>query len=113
MNLALVDWLIVGAVFLVMVGGVVFSKRYMKSVVDFLAAGRTAGRYLLAVSQGMAGVGAITIVANLEMNFRAGFAMSCWGMSMGLVVLLIAVSGWVIYRFRATRSLTLPACISK
>ena len=41
------------------------------------------------------------------MNFEAGFTMSWWGLSMGLVVTILAVSGWVIYRFRATRSLTL------
>ena len=83
------------------------TRKYMRSVADFLAAGRQGGRYLVSVSQGMAALGAITIVANLEMNFEAGFAMTWWGLSMGLVMTIIAVSGWVIYRFRATRSLTL------
>jgi SSS family solute:Na+ symporter len=41
------------------------------------------------------------------MNYRAGFSMSWWGMSMGVVLLVLAVSGWVIYRFRSTRSMTL------
>jgi SSS family solute:Na+ symporter len=107
LNLTLVDWAIVAAMYLLLVGGVLFARRLMRSVADFLAAGRTAGRYLISVSQGIAGIGAITIVANLEMNFKAGFAMSWWGLSMTLVVLVLAVSGWVIYRFRATRSLTL------
>ncbi len=105
--MALLDWAIVASVYLVLVGGVIVSKRYMRSVADFLAAGRSAGRYLISVSAGIAGLGAITIVSNLEMNLEAGFAMSWWGMSMTLVVLLVAVSGWVIYRFRATRCLTL------
>ena len=105
--MARLDWVIVASVYLVLVGGVVLSKRYMRSVADFLAAGRSAGRYLISVSAGIAGVGAITIVGNLEMNLEAGFAMSWWGMSMTLVVLLVAVSGWVIYRFRSTRCLTL------
>ncbi len=107
MNLTALDWGIVGFVYVFLVGGVLVTRKYMRSVADFLAAGRTAGRYILSVSQGMAAIGAITIVANLEMNFQAGFAMSWWGLSMGLVVLVVAVSGWVIYRFRATRALTL------
>jgi SSS family solute:Na+ symporter len=107
MNLTALDWGIVAFVYVFLVGGVLVTKKYMRSVADFLAAGRTAGRYILSVSQGMAAIGAITIVANLEMNFQAGFAMSWWGLSMGLVVLVLAVSGWVIYRFRSTRSLTL------
>ncbi|MEN8152041.1 MAG: sodium:solute symporter, partial [Planctomycetota bacterium] len=107
MNFAAVDWVIVVAVYAILVAGMLFSKRYMRSVADFLAAGRTAGRYLLSVSMAIAGVGAITIVGNLQMNFEAGFAMSWWGQSMGVVLLVLAVSGWVIYRFRSTRSMTL------
>ncbi len=107
MNLALVDWLIVFAIFAVMLGGVFLSRNHMKSVADFLAAGRTAGRYMISVSSGMAALGAITIVGLLEMNYVAGFSMSWGGMTMGIVVLLVTVSGWVIYRFRETRALTL------
>lgn len=79
----------------------------MQSVADFLAAGRTAGRYLVSIGQWIAGLGAITIIANFEMNYKAGFAMSWWGLSMAIVVLILTVSGWVIYRFRQTRALTM------
>lgn len=107
MNLTLLDWIIVAAAMGLMLLSVELSKRLMKSVADFLAAGRTAGRYLLCVASGAAGIGAITVVGNLEMNLIAGFSLSWWGMTMTLVILIITVSGWVIYRFRQTRSLTL------
>ena len=79
----------------------------MRSVADFLSAGRTAGRYVVCVAQGIAGLGAITVVANFEMNFEAGFAMAWWGFSMGIFILIMTVSGWVVYRFRETRALTM------
>ncbi|MCP4550142.1 MAG: sodium:solute symporter [bacterium] len=101
------DWLILLAMLALMIGGVTLSKRRMRSVADFLAAGRTAGRYLLSVAQGIAGLGAISIVGLLEMNYVAGFSLSWWGLTMGMVILIITVSGWVIYRFRQTRALTL------
>ncbi|MBD3235237.1 MAG: sodium:solute symporter [Candidatus Eisenbacteria bacterium] len=107
MNLAPLDWGIVALILATMVGGVVLSRRGMRSVSDYLAAGRSAGRYLVSVSQGIAALGAITIVGLFEMNYVAGFAMTWWGFTMGVVILLITVSGWVIYRFRQTRSLTL------
>ncbi len=107
MNLTPLDWFIIVAVLAVMVWGVSLSTRYMRSVVDFLVAGRTAGRYVLSVSEGIAALGAISIIANLEMNYVAGFSMSWWARTMSVVVLIRAVSGWVIYRFRETRSLTL------
>ncbi len=107
MNLALIDWVIVCVMMAVVVGGVAISRSRMRSVADFLAAGRTAGRYLVSVASGIAGLGAISIVGLLEMNYVAGFSMAWWGLTMGIVILVITVSGWVIYRFRQSRSLTL------
>ncbi|MBN1939330.1 MAG: sodium:solute symporter [Candidatus Aminicenantes bacterium] len=107
MNLALLDWLIVAAVFIFIVAVVMTSKSLMRSVSDFLAAGRTGGRYLISLSQGTAALGAITIVGMLEMNFIAGFNLRWWEMMMTVVLVAISVSGWVLYRFRRTRCLTM------
>jgi SSS family solute:Na+ symporter len=107
MNMAPVDWGILFVVLGALVGGVLLSRGYMRSVADFLAAGRTAGRYLISMAAGIAGLGAISIVGLLEMNYIAGFSMTWWGFTMSVVILVITVSGWVIYRFRQTRALTL------
>ena len=107
MNLTWLDWGIVIVVLTFLISFVIISKRYMQSVADFLSAGRSAGRYLVSVGQYMAGLGSITIVANFEMNYIAGFAMTWWGFIMGVVVLILTVSGWVVYRFRQTRALTM------
>ena len=107
MNLGAVDWLIFALAYAGLFAGGVWARRYVKSVADFLAAGRTAGRYLLSVASGIAALGAISIVAHLEMGYEAGFAMSWWGLSMSLVLTILAVTGWVNYRFRETRCLTL------
>ena len=107
MNLSVLDWAIVFVSLGLMLFSVEAGRRLMKSVADFLSAGRSAGRYVLCVASGAAGIGAITVVGNLEMNLIAGFSMAWWGMTTALVVLIITVSGWVIYRFRETRSLTL------
>jgi len=107
LNLTWVDWGIVAAVFAFIVAVVILSKPLMRSVSDFLAAGRTGGRYLISLSQGTASLGAITIVGMLEMNYIAGFNMRWWEMAMAVVVVGISVSGWVLYRFRQTRALTM------
>ncbi|MEJ2720867.1 MAG: sodium:solute symporter, partial [bacterium] len=107
MNMTAIDWTILIGVLLCLAAGVFVTRRYMQGVADFLAAGRTAGRYILSLSQGIAGLGAITIVGMLEMNYIAGFSMTWWGFSMSVVVLVVTATGWVIYRFRQTRSLTL------
>ena len=107
MNLAPLDWLIIAGFFVFVVGTALYSRPLVRSVADFLAAGRTAGRYVLSVSQGAAAVGAITIVGTLEMNYIAGFQQTWWAFTTAVVVLIIAVTGWVAYRFRETRCLTL------
>jgi len=113
MKLAFLDWLIVFSV----LGGMIYSvtrvKGLVKSVSDFLSAGRTAGRYVLSVSGGMAAIGAISIVNSLELGYVAGFAFSWWGFTSAFFLLLITVSGWVIYRFRSTRCLTLSQFFEK
>ncbi len=108
MHFTLLDWTILIGVYAAMVGGVLLLKPFMRSVTDFLVAGRTAGRYLLSVSQGVAALGAISIVGYLEQNYVAGFSLTWWGFSQAIVILILTVSGFVIYRFRETRSLTLP-----
>ena len=113
MNLSFVDWAIVIIVLAGMVYSVSFTKGLMRSVTDFLSAGRTAGRYLISVSQGAAGLGAISIVGFLEVGFITGFSFQWWGLSQGIILLALTTSGWVIYRFRQTRSLTLAQFFEK
>ena len=113
MNLSFIDWLIVAIALGCMIYSVRMTKGLMKSVTDFLSAGRTAGRYVLSVSSGVAGLGAISIVMFLEMGYVAGFSLSWWGLSQGIIILAITMSGWVIYRFRSTRCLTLAQFFEK
>ena len=113
MNLSFIDWAIVFIVLGGMFYSVSLTSGLMKSVSDFLSAGRTGGRYIMAISSGVAGVGAISIVMYLEMGYVSGFALSWWGLSQGLILLLIQVSGWVNYRFRQTRCLTLAEFFEK
>ena len=107
MNFCIWDWSIVAGMMIIIVTGVVISKRHMSSVADFLTAGRTAGRYLVSVSGGIAALGAITIIAQFEFYYQSGFCMNWWNMIQHLFLIILAVSGWVIYRYRETRAMTL------
>lgn len=107
MKLTWIDWTIVlgfvGALTLL----AAYTKRYTKSVSDFLAADRCAGRYLLTMSEGMAGLGAASVIANFEKFYKAGFAASWWGLMLAPIGIIIALSGWVLYRYRETRAMTM------
>ena len=105
--MSFVDWAIVIGLLVVMVGVAAWTQQYNKSVVDFLAANRCAGRYLLTVAEGLAMMGTIAFIGDFERHYVSGFTTLCWGALITPVVVIVALSGWVVYRFRQTRALTL------
>jgi SSS family solute:Na+ symporter len=107
MNMHWVDW----SLFLGL-GGLLLTaawrtKKYTVSVADFLAANRCAGKYVLGVADGIAGLCAITIVAMFEMYYKAGFTAVWWQTILLPATIIIAVSGWMQYRYRETRAMTM------
>jgi SSS family solute:Na+ symporter len=107
LNLTWIDWAIVLVLLGLLLGMVLLSKRLMQSVTDFLAAGRTGGRYVISMFQGTAALGAITVVGAMEMNYVAGFNLRWWEMFTAVILVGMSVMGWVVYRFRQTRALTM------
>lgn len=102
-----VDWAILGALAFFISVVAYRTKRYTRSVADFLSANRCAGKYLLGVGDGIAGLCAISIVALFEMYYKAGFTALWWQTMIMPATLVIAISGWVQYRYRQTRAMTM------
>ncbi|MFH1571711.1 MAG: hypothetical protein ABIL09_27220 [Gemmatimonadota bacterium] len=100
-----VDWAILAGFVLVVVLVAAYTTRYMKSVADFLAGNRAAGRYLLSIDG--VNTGAISMVAVWELWYKAGYGAAWWGGLTAPVGLIITLSGWVVYRYRRTRAFTL------
>ena len=105
MNMHWLDWSIIVALLIAVVAITTMTHRYMRSVADFLAANRLAGRYLLTVSAGFGG--AISLVAMWEMVYGTGLPTQWWQMMSIPVAMFISLTGFVVYRFRQTRALTL------
>ena len=106
MNLTPLDYAIIALPFLIVLLVNHLQRGSMKSVADFLAAGRCAGRYLLATSAGEAAAGVVLLVTALEMFQRTGFSLQFWGSIAGIITMLLPLIGLVVYRYRETRSLT-------
>lgn len=106
-NLQPLDVAIIAALLAIVAGFAVYARRFTRSVADFLSANRCAKRYLLTVASGASGMGAISIVAMWEQFYQAGFTAQFWGQMLAPIGLLMALTGWIIYRYRETRALTL------
>jgi solute:Na+ symporter, SSS family len=102
----LLDWLVIVIPLIIILAVGFITQRQMKSVAHFVSGGRVGGRYLLAVAKGEMQAGAV-VVAAWEVFAKAGFVPSWWGWITGPVGLVVAIFGFVIYRFRETRAMTL------
>jgi len=100
------DWSIIWVPTIFAMGFAIYTARFNKNVVDFIAAGRCAGRFLLATASGEAGSSAVTAVAMFQMTTKTGFAFQFWGPLYATVPILLGLLGWVTYRVRETRVLS-------
>ena len=110
-RMTLLDWAIPAAMFVVLLVFAIRARRYSGSVSGFLAGNRCAGRYLVCVAYNMAQVGIITLVWYFQQYYDSGFTSVWWGLVENPLMIVIALTGWVIYRFRETRALTLAQFI--
>lgn len=107
MIMTLLDWGIVLALLVTITIIAFVARKYTRSVADFLAANRLAGRYLMLMSNNMAGIAAIGIIGGFELFFQSGFTGQWWGFGTLPLAMLIAVSGYAVYRYRESRVLTI------
>jgi SSS family solute:Na+ symporter len=103
-----IDWIFAGIPILVALAIGIYTQSYVKSVADFMSGGRKAERYLLAIAGGELQAGAVVFVAAFEVISHSGFTMTAWWSYLNVpVVVLVGITGFVLYRFRETRAMTL------
>ena len=104
MNIHWLDLTIVVLMLAGIIGMACYAQRFCRTVPDFLAANRLAGRYLLTVSGGFSGM--ISLIGMWEMMYTTGLPPQWWGKISAPVGLFLGLTGFIIYRFRQTRALT-------
>ncbi len=101
------DWaiLIVPVVFVLFMG--FYSRRYVRGVSDFLVCGRVCGRYVLNMGEVANALSMIGLVTYVEIKYRTGFALGYWGAVLTPLSLVLSLTGFVTYRFRETKAMSL------
>lgn len=100
-------WLIV----IIPIAGIIYmafySKRYVRDIADYLASGRVAGRYVLCVGDLSTMLSVLVLVGMCEQLYRSGMALSFWQELYKPVGIVMALTGFCVYRYRQTRCLSM------
>ena len=72
------DYLIVIIPLCFVYGMALYTRRYIRGVVDFLSTGRLCGRYVMSVAGVASGLPIIGVVAYVEVHYKTGFALPYW-----------------------------------
>ena len=105
--MSVLDWIITVVPIIFIVGMGFYSRRYIKGVSDYLAAGRVAGRYVLSVSGLAEALAVVTLIGYVEACYKTGFAMNFWNNVLAPLSIFIGLTGFVTYRFRETRVMSI------
>ena len=84
-----------------------YSRKYIKDVTDYLAAGRVARRYVISVGDVAQGLAVITLIGYTEAHYKTGFAMAFWNSILMPLSIVLSLTGFFTYRFRETKALSL------
>ncbi|MBO4345853.1 MAG: hypothetical protein J5833_08850, partial [Victivallales bacterium] len=105
--MSLIDWLIliIPTAFIMYMG--IYSRKYVRDVSDYLAAGRVAGRYVLSLGDIANAVSIITLVAYVETQYKVGFSVGFWGSILAPLSIVLGLTGFCSYRFRETKAMSL------
>lgn len=101
------DWIALLVPLAAVIGVALFTQRSMKSVAGYMSGERLAGRYLLSVARGELQAGAVVFVALFEIYAHSGFTTIWWSWITWPIGLVTLATGFVYFRFRETRALTL------
>ncbi|MBP5544881.1 MAG: sodium:panthothenate symporter [Kiritimatiellae bacterium] len=83
------------------------SRRYVRGVSDFLSAGRLCGRYVISMGDVANALSIIGLVSYIEIHYRTGFSVGFWGSILAPLSIVMGLTGFVTYRFRETRAMSL------
>lgn len=102
-----IDWILTVFPIVLVIACAVYTRRYVKSVADFMAGGRAAGRYIICNAKGQASTGVANTLSKFQPLLMAGFCLSWWDSLSMPIYMLVAIFGFVVYRYRQTRAMTL------
>ncbi len=107
-NFTAIDWVIVILYPMISVGIGLYVWRLIKNMEDFVVAGQGLGLWLGIATMTGTELGLITVMYSSQKGFTGGFAAFHIALVAGIVTFLVGMTGFIVYRLREMRVLTIP-----
>ena len=108
MSFTRIDILIITLYLFSTIGVGLITRRYISNISDFLVAGRGMNIYLGIAALAASELGLVTVMYHAELGYVGGFSAFSLGIIAGGVMTFIGFTGFVIYKLRSMRIMTVP-----
>lgn len=112
-NFATIDWIIVSVYICIPVVIGIAVKRYVRQMSDFIVAGRSLRLFVAIATLTGTELGLVTVMYNAELGFKHGFSAFHVGVIETVCILAIGLTGFIVYKLRQHRVMTIPEFYEK
>ncbi len=112
-NFSTIDWIIVFVYICIPLAIGIAVRKYIKQLSDFIVAGRTLRLFLAIATMAGTELGLVTVMYNSELGFRNGFSAFHVALIESVCILAIGLTGFIVYRLRQLRVMTIPEFYEK
>lgn len=112
-NFATIDWIIVMVYICIPVVIGVLVRKYVRQLSDFIVAGRSLRLFVAIATLTGTELGLVTVMYNSELGFRNGFSAFHVGIIETACILAIGLTGFIVYKLRELRIMTIPEFYEK
>ena len=107
-NFATLDWIIVCVYICIPVVIGVLVRKYIRRLSDFIVAGRSLRLFIAIATLTGTELGLVTVMYNSELGFLHGFSAFHIGIIETFCILAIGLTGFIVYKLRQHRVMTIP-----
>jgi SSS family solute:Na+ symporter len=112
-NFATIDWIIVLVYICIPVAIGILVRKYIRRISDFIVAGRSLRLFLAIATLTGTELGLVTVMYNSELGFKGGLSAFHVGVIETLCILAIGLTGFIVYKLRQMRVMTIPEFYEK
>jgi SSS family solute:Na+ symporter len=112
-NFATIDWIIVSVYICIPVVIGILVRKYVRQMSDFIVAGRSLRLFIAIATLTGTELGLVTVMYNAELGFKHGFSAFHVGIIETACILAIGLTGFIVYKLRQHRVMTIPEFYDK